>query len=49
MVSFSLLDDAVEELGDRPGLIPLDGCLQTLSTLKIPLRFHHELSGMKFS
>ena len=49
MVSFSLLDNAVEELRDRVGLEPLDGHLHTLSTLEIPLGFHHELSGMKFS
>ena len=49
VVDLSLLYDKIEELRNRLGLVSLDGCLQRLPTLEVPLRFHHEFAGMELS
>ena len=46
VVHFSLLHDEIEELGNGISLVSVNSSIETLSTLEIPLGFHHELTGM---
>ena len=49
VVDFSLPNNEVEELGNGASLVSLNSRLETLSTLEVPLGFHHELASVKFS